>query len=68
VIVVIYTEGEEINYFLFYFIDSDNTLRRRPRRTPCEEAPGGGACPSMKTMALDGDTAPSWWWCLCACV
>jgi hypothetical protein len=25
-IVVIYTEGEEINYFLFYFIDSDKTL------------------------------------------
>jgi hypothetical protein len=25
-IVVIYTEGEEINYFLLYFIDSDKTL------------------------------------------
>ena len=25
-IVVIYTEGEEINYFLLYFIDSDETL------------------------------------------
>jgi hypothetical protein len=25
-IVVICTEGEEINYFLLYFIDSDKTL------------------------------------------
>ena len=25
-IVVIYTEGEEINYVLLYFIDSDKTL------------------------------------------
>ena len=25
-IVVIYTEGEEINHFLLYFIDSDKTL------------------------------------------
>ena len=33
-IVVIYREGVEINY-------SDKTLRRRPRPTPCEEAPGG---------------------------
>ncbi len=29
-IAVIYTEGEEINYFLLYFIDSDKTLRRMP--------------------------------------
>ncbi len=34
-IVVICTEGEEINYFLLYFIDSDKTLQRRPRPTPC---------------------------------
>jgi hypothetical protein len=40
-IVVIYREGVEINYFLLYFIDSDKTIRRRPRPTPCEEAPGG---------------------------
>ena len=58
-IVVIYTEGEEINYFLLYCIDSDKTLRRRPCPTPCEEAPGGGVCSSMKTMALEGKTAPS---------
>jgi hypothetical protein len=25
-IVVIYTEGEEINYFLLYFNDSDKTI------------------------------------------
>ncbi len=67
-IVVIYTEGEEINYFLLYFIDSDKTLRRRPHPTPCEEAPGGGVCSSIKTMALEGEMAPSWWGCLCACV
>jgi len=69
-IVVIYREGEEINYFLLYFIDSDTTLQRRPRPTPGEEAPGGGVCSSIKTMAmaLEGGTAPSWWGCLCACV
>ena len=63
-IVVIYTEGEEINYFLLYFIDSDKTLRRRPRPTPCKEAPWGGVCSSIKTMALEEEMAPSWWGCL----
>jgi len=67
-IVVICTEGEEIHYFLLYFIDSDKTLRRRPRPIPCKEAPGGGVCSSIKTMALEGETAPSWWGCLCDCV
>jgi hypothetical protein len=67
-IVIICTEGEEMNYFLLYFIDSDKTLRRRPRPTPCEEAPGGGVCSSIKTIALEGETAPSWWGCLCFCV
>ena len=33
-IVVIYTEGEEINYFILYFIDSYKTLRQRPCPTP----------------------------------
>ena len=63
-IFVIYTEGEETNYLLLYFIDSDKSLRRRPRPTPCEEAPGDGVCSSIKTMALEGETAPSWWGCL----
>ena len=67
-IVVIYTEVEEINYFLLYFIDSDKTLQRRPRPTPSKEAPGGGVCSSIKTMALEGETASSRWGCLCACV
>jgi hypothetical protein len=66
-IVVICTEGEEINYFLLYFIDSDKTLRQRPLPAPCKEALGGGVCSSIKTMALEGETAPSWWGCLCAC-
>ena len=64
IFVVIYTEGEEINYFLLYFIDSDKTLRRRPRPTPCKEAPWGGVCSSIKTMALEEEMAPSWWGCL----
>ena len=63
-IVVIYREGVEINYFLLYFIDSDKTLRRRPRPTPCKEAPWGGVCSSIKTMALEEEMAPSWWGCL----
>jgi hypothetical protein len=54
VIVVIYTEGEEINHFLLYFIDSYKTLQWRPRPTPCKEAPGGVVCSSIKTMALEG--------------
>ena len=67
-IVVIYIEGVEINYFLHYFIDSAKTLRRRPRPTLCEEAPGGAVFSSIKPMPLEGETAPSWWGCLCACV
>ncbi len=59
-IVVIDREGVEINYFLLHFIDSDKTLQWRPRPTPSEEAPGGGVCFSIKTMALEGETAPSW--------
>ena len=62
-IVVIYTEGEEKYFFLLYFIDSGKT-----RPTPCEEAPGGGVHSSIKTMALEGEAALSWWGCLCACV
>ncbi len=38
-IVVIYTGRRNI-CFLLYFIDSDKTLHRRPRPTPCKEAPG----------------------------
>ena len=43
-IVVIYTEGEEMNYFLLYFIDSDKTLRWRPRPTQplAKRLPGWG--------------------------
>ncbi len=58
-IVVIYTEGFEINYFLLYFIDSAKTLWRWPRPTPCKEAPGGAVCLSIKTMLLEGEMAPS---------
>jgi hypothetical protein len=60
-IVVIYREGVEINYFLLYFIDSAKTLRRRSHPTPSEEAPGGAVCLSIKTMPMEGKTAPSWW-------
>ena len=52
--VVIYTVGEEINYFLLYFINSDKTLRWRPRPTPCEEAPRGGVCSSIKNHGAGG--------------
>jgi len=59
-IFVIYREGVEINYVLLYFIDSAKTLRRRPRPTPCKEAPGGAVCSSIKPMPMEGKTAPSW--------
>ena len=45
---VIYTEGEDIHYVLFYFIDFDKTFQRQPHPTPCKEAPGGGVCSSME--------------------
>ena len=62
VIVVIYREGVEIvYYFLLYFIDSAKTLRRWPRPTPCEEAPGDAVFSSIKTTPLEGKMAPSWW-------
>jgi hypothetical protein len=67
-IVVIYRKGAEINYFLLYFIDSAKTLQQRPLPTPCKEALGGEVFSSIKTMPLEGETAPSWWGCLCACV
>ena len=53
-IVVIYTEGEETNYLLLYFIDSDKSLRQRPHSTPCEEAPGDGVCSSIKPWPWRG--------------
>jgi hypothetical protein len=67
-IIVINREVVEIKNYFLYVIDSAKTLRRRPLPTPCEEAAGGGVCSSIKTMALEGETAPSWWGCLCACV
>ena len=54
---VIYREGLEIYYVLLYFIDYDKTLQRWPRPTPCEEAPRGLVCLSIKTMPLDRETA-----------
>ena len=39
---------------------------RRPQPTPFAEAPGGGVCLSNKTMPLERQTTPSWWWCLWA--
>jgi hypothetical protein len=67
-IIVIDRDGVEMNYFLLHFIDSAKTLQRRPRPTPCEEAPGGAVFLSVKTTPLEGETTPSWWRCLCACV
>ena len=62
---VIYREGLVVNYILLYFIDYDETLQRWPRPTSCKEAPGGAVCSSIKTMPLWGETAPSWWECMC---
>ena len=67
-IFVIDREPVQIKYFLLYFIDSDITLQRWPLPTPCEEAPRGAVCSSIKTMPLEGGMAPSWWGCLFACV
>jgi hypothetical protein len=55
-----------MNCFLLYFIDSAKTHRRGPRTIPCKEAPGCEVFSSIKTMPLEGETAPSWWGCLCA--
>jgi hypothetical protein len=53
-IVVIYTEGEEINYFLLTLLILIKTLQQRPRPTPCKEAPGGGVCSSIKNHGTGG--------------
>ena len=58
-IVVIYTKGEDINYCLHYFINSDKTLRRRPRPTPCKEAHRGGGMFLHQNHDAGGETAPS---------
>ena len=59
VIVVFYTEGEEINSFLLFFIDSDKTFDGGLVQPLAKRLPGGGVCSSIKTMALEGETAPS---------
>ena len=68
-IVVIYIERVEIKYFLHYFIDSAKTLRRWPRPTPCEEAPGGAVFSSInQTHAVgggNGSTMVGMFVCLC---
>ena len=45
--------GRRNKLFSPLFIDADKTLQRRSRPTPCKEAPGGGVCSSIKTMALE---------------
>jgi hypothetical protein len=67
-IIVIKREAVQINYFLIQFIESEKNIQRWPCPTPCKEARGGAVCSSIKTMPLEGETAPSWWECLCACV
>jgi hypothetical protein len=42
---------------IIHFIILYETLQRRPRPTPSEEAPGGVVCLSIKTMPLDGKMA-----------
>ena len=67
-IAVIERDAVEINNFLLLFIDSAKTLRLWPCPTPSAEAPGGGVCWANRTMPLEGEMAPSWRGCLCACV
>jgi len=62
-ILVIIADGRRaivviINYFLLYFIDSDKTLRRRPRPTPSEEAPEGGVCSSITSTRASSNPFP----------
>ena len=58
-IVVICTEGEEINYFLLYFIDSDKTLQRWPR--PAKRLPGVGYVPPSKPWRWRGKLLRHGW-------
>ncbi len=51
-IILNFREAVQIIFFLLYFIDSTKTLWRRPLPIPCEEAPGGAICSSIKTMPL----------------
>ena len=52
---VIYTEGEEIHYFLLYFIDSDKTLQGRPHPTPCKKLLGVGYVPPSNPWCWRGE-------------
>jgi hypothetical protein len=58
----------QVKYYVFlYFIDSvksfDGSLAQPlPQRCP------DGVRLANKIMLLEGETAPSWWGCLCACV
>jgi hypothetical protein len=67
-ILVIYREGSRnklISPLLYSFIF--NTLMAASSN-PFRIGSRGGVFSFIKTMALEGKTAPSWWWCLYACV
>jgi hypothetical protein len=67
-IILIYREAGRnklISYSLYKFILNPSTVATS---TPCKEATGGVVCSSIKSMPLEGETAPSWWRCFCVCV
>jgi len=53
-IVVIYTEGEEINCFLLYFIDSDKTFDSSLIQPLVKRFPGVGYVPPSKPWRWRG--------------
>ena len=67
-IIVINREAVQINYFLLYFIDSDKTLSRQSRLTPCKEAPGVGYVPPSNHGAGGGNGSVIVWMFVCLCL
>jgi hypothetical protein len=59
-IVEIYTEGEETNYFSFILLILLKPFDGSLVQPLAKRLPGVGYS-SIKTMPLEGETAPSWW-------
>jgi hypothetical protein len=69
-IILIYREAagrnKLISYSLYKFILNLNPSSGGHIQPLAKRLPGVGVCSSIKTMPLEGETAPSWWRCFCA--
>jgi hypothetical protein len=54
------------SYALYIFILNLNPSTGGHIQPLAKRLLGVGVCSSIKTMPLEGETAPSWWRCFCA--